>query len=40
MVESKLWHNKTEAKNIKVAKMMELIKTCDQRCDQNVVIKT
>ena len=20
--------------------MMELIKTCDQRCDQNVVIKT
>ena len=30
MLESKLSHNKTETKNIKVAKMMEIIKTCDQ----------
>ena len=30
MLETKLWHNKTEIKNVKVAKMMEFIKTCDQ----------
>ena len=30
MLEAKLWHNKTETKNVKVAKMMEFIKTCDQ----------
>ena len=30
MTESKLWHNKTEVKNAKAAKMVELIKTCDQ----------
>ena len=30
MLESKLWHNKTETKNVKVAKMKEFIKTCDQ----------
>ena len=29
MLESKLWHNKTEIKNVKVAKMVEFIKTCD-----------
>ena len=27
MLEAKLWHNKTEAKNVK---MVEFIKTCDQ----------
>ena len=30
MIESKLWHNKTETKNVKVAKMVEFIKTCEQ----------
>ena len=30
MLESKLWHNKTETKNVKVAKMVEFIETCDQ----------
>ena len=30
MTESKLWHNKTEIKNVKLAKMVEFIKTCDQ----------
>ena len=30
MPESKLWHNKTGPKNVKVAKMVEIIKTCDQ----------
>ena len=30
MFESKLWHKKTETKNVKVAKMVEFIKTCDQ----------
>ena len=30
MLEAKLWHNKTETKNVKVAKMAEFIKTCDQ----------
>ena len=30
MLESKLWHNKTETKNVNVAKMVEFIKTCDE----------
>ena len=30
MLESKLCNNKTEAKNVKVAKTVEFIKTCDQ----------
>ena len=30
MPEDKLWHNKTETKNVKVAKVVEFIKTCDQ----------
>ena len=30
MIESKLWHNKTEIENEKLAKMVEFIKTCDQ----------
>ena len=30
MIESKLWHNKTEIKNVKVAKMVEFIKTCEK----------
>ena len=30
MFESKLWHNRTETKNVKVAKMAEFIKACDQ----------
>ena len=32
MLEAKLWQNKTETKNVKVAKMVEFIKTCDQYC--------
>ena len=30
MLDPELWHNKAESKNIKVAKMVEFIKTCDQ----------
>ena len=30
MLESKLWHSKTETKNVNVAKMVEFIKTCDE----------
>ena len=30
ILESKLWHNKTETKNVKVAKMVEFIKACNQ----------
>ena len=30
MLESKLWHNKIDTKNVKVAKKVEFIKTCDQ----------
>ena len=30
MLESKLWHNKIETKNVKVAKMVEYIKTYNQ----------
>ena len=30
MLESRLWYNKIETKNVKVAKMMEFIKTYDQ----------
>ena len=30
MIESKIWHNKTEIKNVKVVKTVEFIKTCDQ----------
>ena len=30
MLESKLWHNKTETKNVNVAKMVEFTKTCDE----------
>ena len=30
MLESKLWHNKTEISSLNVAKMVEFIKTCDQ----------
>ena len=30
MLEAKLWYNKAEMKNVKVAKMVEFIKTCDQ----------
>ena len=30
MLEAKLWHNKTETKNVKAAKMVEFTKTCDQ----------
>ena len=30
MLEPKPWHNKTETKNLKVANMMEFIRTCDQ----------
>ena len=29
MLEVKLWHNKTETKNVKIAKTVEFIKTCD-----------
>ena len=29
MLESKLWYNKTDIKNGKVAKMVEFIKACD-----------
>ena len=29
MLESKLWYNKTDIKNVKGAKMVEFIKTCD-----------
>ena len=30
MLEAKLWHNKTETKNVKVAKMVQFVKTCKQ----------
>ena len=30
MLEAKLWHNETEPKNIKVAKMVKFIKSSDQ----------
>ena len=30
MLAAKLWHNKTETKSVKVAKMVEFIKTRDQ----------
>ena len=30
MLEFNLWHNKTETKNVKVAKVVEFIKTCNQ----------
>ena len=30
LLEAKLWHNKAKTKNIKAAKMVKLIKTCDQ----------
>ena len=30
MLEAKLWRNKTETNNVKVAKMVEFIKICDQ----------
>ena len=30
MLDSKLWHNKTENKNMKIELMMGFIKTCDQ----------
>ena len=30
MLVTKLWHGKTESKNVKAAKMVEFIKTCDQ----------
>ena len=30
MLESKLLYNKTETKNVKVAKIVEFIKTCNQ----------
>ena len=30
MLQSKLWHKKTGTKNVKVAEMVEFIKTCDQ----------
>ena len=30
MLEAKLWHNKTKTKNVKVPKMVEFIKPCDQ----------
>ena len=30
MLELKLWHNKTETKNVTVTKMMEFIKAYDQ----------
>ena len=30
MLESKLWHNKTETKNVNVAKMVEFMKTYDE----------
>ena len=30
MLEAKLWHSKTETNNVKVAKMVNFIKTCDQ----------
>ena len=29
MLEAKLWHNKTEIKNVNVAKMVKFVKTCD-----------
>ena len=31
MLEVKLWHNKTETKNVKLAKMIEFIKTPNPR---------
>ena len=30
MLEVKSWHNKTETKNVKVPKVVEFIKICDQ----------
>ena len=30
MLEAKLWYKKTETKNVKVVKMVEFIKTCNQ----------
>ena len=30
MLEAKLWHNKTETENVKVAYIVKFIKTCDQ----------
>ena len=30
MIESKLWHSKTEIKNVKVVKIVDFIKTCYQ----------
>ena len=30
MLEAKLWHIKTEIKNVKVAKMVKFVKTCEQ----------
>ena len=30
MLEVKLWHNRKKTKNLKIAKMVVLIKTCDQ----------
>ena len=30
MLEAKLWHSKTKTKNVKAAKMVVFIKTCDQ----------
>ena len=32
MYEARLWYNKKETNNVKVAKMVEFIKTCDQFC--------
>ena len=30
MFEAKLWYSKTKTENVKVEKMVEFIKTCDQ----------
>ena len=42
MLEAKLWHNKTETKNVNVAKMVKFVKTCDQyfRCLVLVIFST
>ena len=38
MLESELWHNKTGTSNVKVAKMMEFIKTYDQYPSKSILV--
>ena len=39
MLESKQWHNKTEIKNVMIAKMGKLTETCDQYSHKKTVIQ-